>query len=644
MTVETKTAAASPARKGFGASLARKAALITVAPVLLGIALLVALQVNALRGSVIEEAVSANAVIADLMAEQMTGGMKWGKAEVVQGVMDRILARPGNHVAHIMVLDREGATFRLYPDNVVEPEVTEALGRLGSAAETVAYATDEHVLVAAPIGEFGRLAVAWDMEYIAAAAADEGWTAALTGLLIAAAVAGVVVLFLSRSVTGPIAAITAAMGRLAAGDKTVTTGCEGRSDEMGRMAEAVERFRVAAIERDELERDAAQARVAQEEERKTVEAERAAAAQAQAHVVSELAVALSRMAEGDLTHRVTATFPPEYLKLRDDLNAAFEALEAALGQITANAETVRGAAGDISAASDDLSQRTESQAASLEESAAAIEEIASTTRKTADGAAHARQVVARAKSEAESGGAVVRDAVGAMSEIESSSEKIGQIIGVIDEIAFQTNLLALNAGVEAARAGEAGRGFAVVASEVRALAQRSADAAKQIKGLIMSSKGQVEHGVKLVGGAGAALERIIAGVAEINAAVDDIAGSAQDQATGLQEVSGAVGQMDQITQQNAAMVEEVTASVRALSAQTDEFARLVGAFRTRARPASASAPAPRAAPAKPAATVTPLRAAARKPAAAMPAPARRAAPPPPRKAAGGAADAGWEEF
>jgi len=567
MTVETKTAAASPARKGFGASLARKAALITVAPVLLGIALLVALQVNALRGSVIEEAVSANAVIADLMAEQMTGGMKWGKAEVVQGVMDRILARPGNHVAHIMVLDREGATFRLYPDNVVEPEVTEALGRLGSAAETVAYATDEHVLVAAPIGEFGRLAVAWDMEYIAAAAADEGWTAALTGLLIAAAVVGVVILFLSRSVTGPIAAITAAMGRLAAGDKTVTTGSEGRSDEMGRMAEAVERFRVAAIERDELERDAAQARVAQEEERKTVEAERAAAAQAQAHVVSELAVALSRMAEGDLTHRVSATFPPEYLKLRDDLNAAFEALEAALGQITANAETVRGAAGDISAASDDLSQRTESQAASLEESAAAIEEIASTTRKTADGAAHARQVVARAKSEAESGGAVVRDAVGAMSEIESSSEKIGQIIGVIDEIAFQTNLLALNAGVEAARAGEAGRGFAVVASEVRALAQRAADAARDITGLIQTSAENVADGIASVENTGAALDEIRASMERLASTLGEVSAAGREQATGVEEINSAVTQMDRITQENAALTERFASEAGTLAGE-----------------------------------------------------------------------------
>ncbi|PKQ07826.1 MAG: hypothetical protein CVT71_00910, partial [Alphaproteobacteria bacterium HGW-Alphaproteobacteria-10] len=383
MSIETGTVGATPGRKGFGASLARKAALITVAPVLLGIALLVTLQVMALRGAVVEEAVNANAVIAELMADQMTGGMKWGKAEVVQGVMDRVLARPENHVAHIQVLDKDGATFRLYPENVTEPELVEASQRVGAGSDTLAFATDRHIVVATPIGEFGSLAIAWDIGFIAATAAQEGWTAALSGLLVAAVVVGVVLLFLMRSVTGPIAAITQAMGKLAAGDKAVTTGSEGRADEMGLMAAAVDRFRVAAIERDELERDAAQARIAADEERKAVEAERTAAAERQAEVVSELAVALSRMAEGDLTHRVTASFPPDYLKLRDDLNAAFEVLEDALGQITANAEAVRGAAGNISTASDDLSQRTESQAASLEQSAAAIEEIASTTRKTA---------------------------------------------------------------------------------------------------------------------------------------------------------------------------------------------------------------------------------------------------------------------
>ena len=200
-------------------------------------------------------------------------------------------------------------------------------------------------------------------------------------------------------------------------------------------------------------------------------------------------------------------------------------------------------------------------------------------RKPAEGAAHARAVVSTAKADAERSGEVVGRAVAATTGIESSSQQIGQIIGVIDEIAFQTNLLALNAGVEAARAGEAGRGFAVVASEVRALAQRSAEAAKEIKALISASAQQVGAGADLVGEAGRALARISTQVADINAIVTDIAASAQEQSTGLDQVNTAINQMDQVTQQNAAMVEQSTAASRNLVAETDELARLVGRFK-----------------------------------------------------------------
>jgi methyl-accepting chemotaxis protein len=187
-------------------------------------------------------------------------------------------------------------------------------------------------------------------------------------------------------------------------------------------------------------------------------------------------------------------------------------------------------------------------------------------------------VVSQAKTDAEHSGAVVREAVSAMAEIETSAQQISQIIGVIDEIAFQTNLLALNAGVEAARAGDAGKGFAVVASEVRALAQRSAEAAKEIKALISASSQQVDKGVNLVGETGKALERIVTQVAQINGVVAEIAASAQEQATGLQQVNTAVNQMDQVTQQNAAMVEESTAASHALAQETEELARLIGRF------------------------------------------------------------------
>ncbi|MDE1906832.1 MAG: methyl-accepting chemotaxis protein, partial [Rhodospirillales bacterium] len=238
----------------------------------------------------------------------------------------------------------------------------------------------------------------------------------------------------------------------------------------------------------------------------------------------------------------------------------------------------RSGTGEIAAAADDLSRRTEQQAASLEETAAALDEITATVRRTAEGASHAHEVVTSAQTDAERSGVVVRDAVAAMSGIETSSQQISNIIGVIDEIAFQTNLLALNAGVEAARAGDAGRGFAVVASEVRALAQRSADAAKEIKSLISASTRQVISGVDLVGQTGTALARIVSQIGEISGVVRQIAASAQEQATGLHEVNAAVNQMDQVTQQNAAMVEQSTAACHSLAQETEKLATLTARF------------------------------------------------------------------
>ncbi|MBP7705412.1 MAG: PAS domain-containing protein [Caulobacter sp.] len=307
-------------------------------------------------------------------------------------------------------------------------------------------------------------------------------------------------------------------------------------------------------------------------------------------VVSSIAEGLGRLAKGDLTARIDAELAGAYRQLKDDFNEAVGSLRAAMGSISEATGAITAGSNEISGASDDLSKRTEQQAASLEETSAALDEITATVRKTAEGAKQASDTVTTAREDAERSGEVVRNAVAAMGEIENSSKQISQIIGVIDEIAFQTNLLALNAGVEAARAGDAGRGFAVVASEVRALAQRSAEAAKEIKTLISASSQQVAQGVQMVGQTGEALVAIVTRVAEIHGLVKEISASAQEQATGLGQVNTAVNQMDQMTQQNAAMVEQSTAAARSLKSEANELGSLVGCFRVGDQPAAYRAP------------------------------------------------------
>ena len=376
------------------------------------------------------------------------------------------------------------------------------------------------------------------------------------------------------AVSKPLGRMTGAMGELAAGRLDAHVPHADQHDEIGKLAEAMTSFK-----------------------NQLATAERSKAEQTQT-IVSSIGTGLDHLAKGDLTHRVAAELTGPFGKLKDDFNLAMTRLQDTLKNVLASTNQIATGAGEISQAADDLSRRTEQQAASLEETAAALEQITSTVKKTAANTKEASTSVSSAKTAAQEGGRVVESAIKAMDSIAQSSKQITDIIGVIDEIAFQTNLLALNAGVEAARAGDAGKGFAVVASEVRALAQRSSEAAKEIKALIHTSGDHVGSGVKLVGESGEALKLIVDQVQQINSLVVEMAQAAEQQSTGIEQVNAAVGQMDQVTQQNAAMVEESTAASRNLATETQALSDLVGFFNVGAeeRPVRNEAPVRTATP------------------------------------------------
>ncbi|MGQ9367348.1 methyl-accepting chemotaxis protein [Azospirillum sp. ST 5-10] len=536
-------------------------------------------------------------------------------------IFDRVAAAIGENARIVSAMAAMGSEFAELAERTVALEGQERTALLAAAEADMDFTMTADLAIAAGALLFGAL-LAW---------------------------------LVARGIVVPVRDMTGTMTRLAGGDLDVTVPALADRDEIGAMAKAVEVFKTNAQEKrrmDEAERQRLEA------ERRAEEAQRAretaigeeiaglidAVSRGDLSrrldlagkdgfyktmseginrltdtveaVIADLGSVLSALAGGDLDRRIDKDYQGAFQRLKQDVNATSVKLAEIVGQIRQATEAISAAASEVSLGATDLSERTEQQASSLEETAASMEELGATVRSNADNAQRANRMAADARASAESGGGVAESAIEAMRRIEDSSRKITDIIGVIDEIAFQTNLLALNAAVEAARAGDAGRGFAVVAQEVRQLAQRSAQASKEIKSLILDSDGQVRDGVELVKRAGQALDGIVSGVQEVATLIAEMASASSEQATALDEINATVAQMDEMTQKNAALVEETTAAAQSLATQAGDLRTLVGFFKLdqAAVPARVAAVAARPAPVRIVAATKPVvRTAAAKP-------------------------------
>ncbi|MBY5757885.1 HAMP domain-containing protein [Rhizobium leguminosarum] len=398
---------------------------------------------------------------------------------------------------------------------------------------------------------------------------------------------GVLTYYAIRLSVKPLQALTTSVRSISSGDLDGAIPCVEKKNEFGDIGRALALFRDSARARRDLETQAAEQRELSDAERARNDADKRSLDGQIDFAVNQLAAGLGRLSQGDVSQTIGTPFVGRLEQLRVDFNASLLRLQDTLSGIRDSAATIQRNSGAVSASAGELSKRTEAQAANLEETAAAVEEITVTVRSSAERAREANNVVAATKKTADNSGAVVGDAIAAMDRIEQASQRIEQIIEVIDDIAFQTNLLALNAGIEAARAGEAGKGFAVVAQEVRELAQRSADAAREIKSLIETSSREVTAGSELVQNTGSVLASISQEIIAISGHVETIATASRDQSAALQEVNGSVNAMDQMTQKNAAMVAETTQASRLLAGEADTLMALIERFRIVAESAPA---------------------------------------------------------
>lgn len=519
-------------------------------------------------GQISQETVAAMARISTQNVAANSGGaLRFGKLDTVEAELTALSELSDTLLSHFFVFNAEAqelkadtaATSDISATHQTLAQAVLSSGDAQASADGLIYASPVRAAPDQPV--IGVISTQWNENRINNIIYNDlmvNWL--LVGVLLVAMVS-VMGWLLSQKIIKPLQRVRDAIVAVRNKDFQAAVPHTSREDEVGHIAQSILELR------DALQLSA------------KADAQLAQSAEKLQPVVDHLSHGLRALAEGDLSYKIDQSFDPEYESLRQDYINTCRSLNGVIAQLSGTARQIQSNSSMMTQSANDLSHRTESQAATLEETVAAIAEVTKGVKDGAETAKEVDQIVATARESASSSGVVVQNAINAMSEIEASSGEIRQIIGVIEDIAFQTNLLALNAGVEAARAGAAGKGFAVVASEIRALAQRSSDAAKKINTLISGSSEQVERGSELVNEAAGALTAIVDQVAHISNLVSDIADSAKQTSFSLSEIDTGITDLDRVTQKNAAMVEQSTQLSRQLDSDGGELFRLVQGFK-----------------------------------------------------------------